>query len=202
LEVLMTERIPLIQLIVGTTRPGRFSDKPVAWLVDRLGGRDDFILEVVDLRDHPLPMYESAVPPARAMRAYPNPNVAKLGQTFDRADGFIIVTAEYNHGYPASLKNALDNVFPELNRKPVAFVGYGNVGGARAVEQLRQVAVEFEMAPLRWSVHILPELMVSAMQADPFSIELFAPLDQRLDVLINDLLWWTETLSAGRSSAE
>jgi NAD(P)H-dependent FMN reductase len=198
----MAERISLIQLIVGTTRPGRFADKPVAWLVDRLGGRDDFILEVVDLRDHPLPMYESAVPPARAMREYPNPNVARLGHTFDRADGFIIVTAEYNHGYPASLKNAMDHVFPELNRKPVTFVGYGNVGGARAVEQLRQVAVEFEMAPLRWAVHILPELMISAMKADPFSIELFAPLDQRLDVLMNDLLWWTGTLSAGRSSAE
>ena len=72
---------------------------------------------------------------------------------------------QYNHGYPASLKNALDYVFPELNRKPIAFVGYGNVGGARAIEQLRLVAVEFEMAPLRHAIHILPDLMSPAMKS-------------------------------------
>ena len=154
------------------------------------------------MRDHPLPLYEGAVPPARAGRDYPNSEVARLGQTLDRADGFIIVTAEYNHGYPASLKNALDDVFPELNRKPVTFVGYGNAGGARAIEQLRQVAVEFEMAPLRWAVHILPDLMIAARQAETFSPEMFASLDQRLDMLVGDLLWWTAALGAGRSGPQ
>jgi NAD(P)H-dependent FMN reductase len=185
-------------VIIGSTRPGRFADKPVAWLVDRLRQRDDLSVEVVDLRDHPLPFYESAVPPARGGRDYPNEDVARLGQTFDRADGFIIVTAEYNHGYPASLKNALDHVFPELNRKPVAFVGYGNVGAARAIEQLRLVAVEFEMAPLRWAVHILPEVMVPAMKAEECTPETFASLDQRLELLTTDLLWWSNTLRVGR----
>jgi len=189
---------PLIQIIVGTVRPGRFADKPVAWLVDRLTDRDDLELEIVDVRDHPLPFYESPVAPARALRDYPNEAVARLGQTLDRADGYIIITAEYNHGYPASLKNTLDHIFPELNRKPVAFVGYGNVGGARAIEQLRLVAVEFEMAPVRWAIHILADVMVPAMQSDPFTPELFNSLDQRLTVMIDDLLWWTKTLRAGR----
>jgi NAD(P)H-dependent FMN reductase len=160
--------MPLIQLIIGSTRPGRFADKPVAWLVDRLSRRDDFDLEILDLRDHPLAFYDHAVPPARAQRDYPSEDVARFGRAIDRADGFIIVTSEYNHGDPASLKNAMDHVFPEFNRKPVTFVGYGNVGGARAIEQMRLVCVEFEMAPLRHAVHILPELMIAARQADPF----------------------------------
>ena len=191
---------PLIQVIVGTTRAGRFSGKPAAWVADRLTPRDDLRFEVVDLRDHPLPMFDHPVPPARSPRDYPNDEVARLGQTLDRADGYIVVTGEYNHGYPASLKNALDHVFPELSRKPVTFVGYGNVGGARAIEQLRQVVIEFEMAPLRWAVHILPDLMRPAMQADPFSLEVFASLDGRLDTAVSDLVWWSTTLSAGRSS--
>lgn len=191
--------MPLIQVIVGSTRPGRFSDKPVAWLADRLGRRDDFDLEIVDLRDHPLPFYDRAVPPARSLRDYPDEDVARLGRTIERADGFVIVTSEYNHGYPASLKNAMDNVFPEFNRKPVTFVGYGNVGGARAIEQLRLVAVEFEMAPLRHAIHILPELMIAARNADPFSPEVFSSLDQRLDTVVADLLWWTAALGVARA---
>ena len=189
---------PLIQIIVGTTRPGRFSDKPVAWLVDRLGHRDDLALEIVDVRDHPLPLYESAVSPARAQRQYEDERVIRFGRIVDRADGYIIVAGEYNHGYPASLKNAMDYVFPEFNRKPVTFVGYGQVGGARAVEQLRLVAVEFEMAPLRHAIHIFPDLMIAARGADPFTPEIFASLDQRLEMVMADLLWWSRALGAAR----
>jgi NAD(P)H-dependent FMN reductase len=185
--------MPLIQVILGSTRPGRFSDKPVAWLADRLGRRDDFDLEIVDLRDHLLPFYDRAVPPARSLRDYPDEDVARLGRTIERADGFVIVTSEYNHGYPASLKNAMDHVFPEFNRKPVTFVGYGNVGGARAIEQLRLVA------PLRHAIHILPELMIAARNADPFSPEVFSSLDQRLDTVVADLLWWTAALGVARA---
>lgn len=191
---------PLIQIVIGTTRQGRFSDKPAAWLEDRLAQRDDLSFEVVDLREYPLPLFDQPIAPARSMRDYPNADVARLGKTFDRADGYIIITSEYNHGYPASLKNALDHFFPELNRKPVTFVGYGNVGGARAVEQLRLVAVEFEMAPLRHAIHILPDLMIAAMQADPFSVELFASLDQRLEMSLSDLVWWSLALRAARTS--
>jgi NAD(P)H-dependent FMN reductase len=192
---------PLIQVVVGTTRPGRFSEKAVAWLVDRLDGRHDFDLEVLDLRDHPLPMYESAISPARAQRKYDDERVVRLGEIIDRADGYVIVAGEYNHGYPAALKNAMDHVFPEFNRKPVTFVGYGQVGGARAVEQLRQVAVEFEMAPLRHAIHIFPDLLIAARQADPFSPEVFASLDPRLDLVMADLLWWTHALRTARAGA-
>ena len=79
-------------------------------------------------------------------------DVATLGNAIDRADGFVVLTGEYNHGYPAVLKNAMDWTFVEWRHKPITFVGWGNVGGARAIEQLRAVAVEFEMAPLRHAV--------------------------------------------------
>ena len=79
--------------------------------------------------------------------------------------GIVILTGEYNHGYPAVLKNALDSTFPEWRRKPVAFVGWGNTGGARAIEQLRLVAIEFEMAPLRHAVHVLPDILIAVRRA-------------------------------------
>jgi NAD(P)H-dependent FMN reductase len=189
-----------LQVIIGSTRPGRFADKPAAWIVDRLSTREDFELDVLDLRDHPLPLFDSSMSPARTLREYPNEAVAKLGQRFDSADGFIALTSEYNHGYPASLKNAMDYVFPEFNRKPMAFVGYGNVGGARAIEQLRLVSIEFEMAPLRHAVHILPDLMRPAMMAEEFTPAIFESLNDRLDTLSNHLVWWATTLKAARDA--
>lgn len=191
---------PRIQIIVGSTRPGRFADKPVAWLVDRLSDRADLEFDVVDLRDYPLPLFNSPMSPARTLRDYPNEEVAKLGRRFDSADGYIAVTSEYNHGYPASLKNAMDYVFPEFNKKPMTFVGYGNAGGARAIEQLRLVTVEFEMAPLRRAVHILPDLMRPAMTAETFTPAIFESLDERLDMMVDELLWWTDALKSARDA--
>jgi len=191
---------PRLQIIVASTRPTRFADKPLAWLLNRLSSRDDIEIDVLDMRDHPLALYNLAVSPARAHREYPREDIARLGRALDAADGYIVLTSEYNHGYPASLKNALDHVFVELNRKPVAFVGYGGVGAARAIEQLRLVCIEFEMAALRYAVHILPNVMLPALMAEEFDLEVFAPLDERLEMLIKDLLWWTNALKAARDA--
>lgn len=188
----------LIQIIISTTREGRFSEKVAAWVGDRLGGRTDFDIEFVDLRDHMLPFFDG-VSPARFGRDYPRDDVRRFGEAIDRADGYVMLTAEYNHGYPAVLKNAMDWTFVEWRRKPISFIGWGGVGGARAVQQLRLVAVEFEMAPLRHAVHILPTVMMAARQPDaPEPAVLFASLDQRLDVLADDLAWWAATLAASR----
>ncbi len=190
--------MPKIAVIMGSTRDGRFGDKPMAWVRQKLSARQDIDTEIIDLRDHPLPQFDQA-PPARTLRNYPTKEVAALGQRIDRSDGFIILTPEYNHGYSGDLKNAMDHTFVEWQRKPISFVGWGNVGGARAIEQLRSVSIEFEMAPLRHAVHILPDLMLPAMQADTFDPSLFPALDQRLDMLIDDLLWWTVALKAARN---
>ena len=93
-----------------------------------------------------------------------------------------------------------DWTFPEWQGKPIAFVGWGNVRGARAIEQLRLVAVEFEMAPLRHAVHILPDIMLAARQAaDVSDTTAFAPLEPRLKLLADDLTWWAAALAAARA---
>ena len=190
----------LIQVITGTTREGRFSERVANWVLESLRARQDIEVELVDLRDHPLAFFDGA-PPARAPREYPNEEVARFGRAVDRADGYIVLAAEYNHGYAAVLKNAMDWTFVEWQRKPVSFVGWGGVGGARAVEQLRQVAVEFEMAPLRYAVHILPDVFMAARQSeDPTDNTPFAPLEPRLKALIDDLTWWAAALHTARST--
>src|SRR5436190_11529184 len=123
----------LVDVITGTTREGRFSERVASWVVHRLSAREDFEVELIDLREHPLPFFDGAAP-ARTGREYPRDDVARLGRTLDRADAFVVLTAEYNHGYPAVLKNAMDWTFVEWRRKPITFVGWGGVGGSRAVE--------------------------------------------------------------------
>jgi len=188
-----------IEVIIGSTRAGRFSERVATWVVEYLSAHGSFDVEVVDLRDYPLPFFDGT-PPALTQRDYPNQDVGRLGRKLDEADGFVVLTAEYNHGYPAVLKNAMDHTFVEWRRKPITFVGWGNVGGARAIEQLRQVAVEFEMAPLRHAVHILPDVLRPARTAeDPFDTSVFAPLEPRLKLLASDLGWWTVALAEARS---
>jgi NAD(P)H-dependent FMN reductase len=187
-----------VQVITGTTRQGRFSELVTEWVVTRLRAHRGFDVEPVDLRDHPLPFFDAA-PPARTLRDYPRDDVAEFGRTLDRAEAFVVLTGEYNHGYPAVLKNAMDWTFPEWRRKPINFVGWGNVGGSRAIEQLRMVSVEFELAPLRHAVHVLPDIMIAARQAgDTADISLFAALEAKLELLADDLAWWTAALTAAR----
>ncbi|MGI3786080.1 MAG: NADPH-dependent FMN reductase [Janthinobacterium lividum] len=186
----------LIEVVLSTTREDRFSALVGEWVAASLGAYDGLEVEVVDLRDHPLPFFDGA-PPAKFPRQYPTREVARLGERLDRADAYVMLVAEYNHGYPAVLKNAIDWTFVEWRHKPVTFVGWGNVGGARAIEQLRLVAVELEMAPLRHAVSILPDVMVRSRQAsDPAAV--LAELAPKLDLLAADLIWWTKALGSAR----
>jgi NAD(P)H-dependent FMN reductase len=143
---------PRIGIILSTIREGRFGDKAAHWIFDRASTRSDLDFEIVDLRDYPLPLFEEAASPASVP---PKNEVAlRWGKKMAEFDGYLFVTAEYNHGVPGVLKNALDYAYPEFNKKPAAFVGYGGVGGARAVEQLRLICIELQMAPTRTAVHI------------------------------------------------
>jgi NAD(P)H-dependent FMN reductase len=189
-----------IQIILGSTRPNRFSEKPGAWVLDGLAARGDVRAELVDLRDHPLPLFDRELPPAYTLRDHPTPEAARFAAKIDEADGYVFITPEYNHGPSGVLKNALDHTFVEWHRKPVAFVGFGNVGGARAIEQLRQIVVELEMAPLRHAVHILPDVMVPAMGADADDRSVFASLQPKLDALADDLVWWARALADARAA--
>ena len=133
-----------IKVIVGSTRANRFSEKTAAWIVETARKRTSLDVELLDLRDYPLPFFEEAMPPGMAKDQYSNPIVVKWRDKIREADGFIICTPEYNHGYPAVLKNALDYTYFAWARKAVSFVSWGSAGGARGVEQLRLVAIELE----------------------------------------------------------
>ena len=190
----------LLQVITSTTREGRFSERVAPWVMDRLGQRDDFEVELLDLRDHPLPFFDGDAP-AKTGRDYADDAVVRFGRVVDRADGYVFLTAEYNHGYPAVLKNALDSTFVEWRRKPVSFVGWGNTGGARAIEQLRAVAVEFEMAPLRHAVHVLPDVMRAIFGSEhPGDLAHFSSLEPRRAMLADDLTWWMRALATARAA--
>jgi NAD(P)H-dependent FMN reductase len=191
-------RIPTITLIVASTRTRRFADLPLAWLREQLGARTDLSLDVLDLREHPLPFFDQVIPPARNQRAYASAAERAVGEALDAADGYLVLANEYNHGYSAALKNLFDTFFVEFEHKPIGFVGYGNVGGSRAIEQLRLVASELDMAPVRTSVHIFGHQM-RQLREDPASAdEVFAEIAPRVDALTDDLLWWANALAPAR----
>ncbi|BBY52636.1 FMN reductase [Mycolicibacterium arabiense] len=188
-----------IALIITSTRTERFADRPAAWVAERLR-REGLEVDVVDMRDHDLPSFDGPSP-MYAPRRYATPAIAEFGRHVDEADAYVVLASEYNHGYTGVFKNAADHLFAEWDRKPIAFVAWGNVGGARAVEQLRSVAVEFGMAPIRPAVHILPDVLVPAMTAPTYDAELFAALEPRLDALVEELTWWTNALGSGRAAS-
>lgn len=184
-----------IGVILGSTRTARFADRPAAWLLDLAKARSDTAFELVDLREYPLPFFDEAKSPLRE----PSKNDVALrwARKVAELDGFVFVTGEYNHGIPASLKNALDYLYAEWNRKPAAFVAYGGAGGARAVEQLRLVLVELQVAPLRFAVHIAgAEYLGMVLHGKTFTD--FPNLDQAANAMLDDLIWWGRTLRAGR----
>lgn len=192
-----------ILVILGSTRQGRYGDKPAHWIKTLLSEHAELEAELVDLRDWPLPFFDQARPPARVTDGnYGNELANRWAQKLAEADGFVITAAEYNHGYTAVLKNALDWVYHEWKRKPVAFVGYGGLGGARSVEQLRQVAIELEMAPLRQGVHIPKEVFLATMkETAPADRALFAPAEHSAKGLVNEMVWWARALRSARTEA-
>ena len=122
-----------ISVIIGSTRQGRFSEKPAQWILQQLRKRDAIEARLLDLRDFPMPFFDQPMPPAMPGRPpYEHDVVKKWTAQIAASDGFVFVTPEYNYGPSAVLKNAIDWVYPEWNRKAAAFVGYGSAMGARA----------------------------------------------------------------------
>ncbi len=144
-----------INVILGSTRDGRNGIKVANWFMNlaKATKDSDLSFELVDLSEWNIPFIESAMPPS--MGTYPAGITTDWAKKMEEADGYIIISPEYNHGYTAVLKNALDVIYKEWNYKPVTFVGYGAVsGGIRAIEQLRQVVIELRMIPLKEDVTI------------------------------------------------
>jgi NAD(P)H-dependent FMN reductase len=186
-----------LALIVGSTRPNRFADIPARWITEAAAERSDFTLEVLDLRDWPLPFFDQPSSPARASGEYSNPVVERWQHRLSEFDGFIATVAEYNHGPTAVLKNAFDTAYTEWNKKPIGFVGYGGVGGARAVEQLRTIAIELQMAPVMRAVHIGLEPSLGVMLHGK-ALDDYPYLAESRTAMFDQLVWWGSALNAAR----
>ncbi len=188
-----------IKVIIGSTREGRFGDKAGAWIAEELKKEVNVSVEILDLRDYEMPFFNEAVSPSYKTEPYKNEAVARFTTKIAEADAYVIVTPEYNRGTTAVLKNALDWVYQEWNNKPVAFVSYGTVGGARAVEQLRLNAIELQMSPIRESININGELYFPVLFGQGTPAELFAKYTEKAKSMITQLLWWTDALKNARS---
>lgn len=190
-----------ISVIVGSTRKGRFSEKPAYWMLEHLQRRDAVQSRLLDLRDFPMPFFDAAMSPAwPGHPPYEDEAVQRWTAAIGASDGFIFVTPEYNYGPSAVLKNAIDWVYPEWNRKAAGFVSYGSVGGARSVQQLREAAIELQLAPIRTSIHIPAATLIAHYQGGDVNKGL-ADLDGAAKAFLDDLLWWTEALKKARGVA-
>jgi NAD(P)H-dependent FMN reductase len=181
-----------IAIIIASTRQGRFGQTVARWFVGQAEQRDDLALDVIDLREVPL----------RPVQQTPfdcdDPAVHALSARIDAADGFVIITPEYNHGYPASIKLAIDSVYYPWQAKPVAFVSYGGIaGGLRAVEQLRQVFAELHAVTIRDTVsfHLAhTQFDEHGIPRDPDEV------NNATKTLLDRLAWWTRALRDARAS--
>lgn len=194
-----------IQIIIGSTRQKRFSEKAASFIYQEATKKKEINVELVDLRDFPLPFFDEPVSPARfdqTGHSYTNNAAKSWVNKIADADGYIFIAAEYNHGYTAVLKNALDYAFKEWNQKSAGFVGYGNAGGARAIEQLRQVVIELDMVPIRNAIHIPSQVYFAVREEKiPVNLDLFQPLREpvdRVELFLNDLIWTTTALKKAR----
>ena len=142
-----------IQVIVGSTRPGRSGRKIADWFLANADAPAGSTIELIDLADINLPLLDE---PISAMNnQYSKDHTKQWSDTVAKADGFVWVTPEYNHGTSAALKNAIDYLYKEWTYKPVAFVGYGGMGATRAIESLVVTASELSMFPLKSRYHVI-----------------------------------------------
>ena len=187
---------PKIAVIISSTRPTRFGDKPAKWIADHAAARGDIDVEIVDLADYNLPLFDA--PASDLWMPTPNEVAAKWQAKLNEFDGFIIVTAEYNRSITGALKNAIDWAYKPFIRKAVAFVGYGSVGGARAIEHLRNIMVELQAVPVRQAIHIGGSDFVPIMFGQKTWDDTKGGFDQFVPDVLDNLAWWTNATKAAR----
>jgi NAD(P)H-dependent FMN reductase len=190
---------PRIALIIGSTRPTRFADKPAQWMLEVAKKRADMEVELVDLRDFDLPFFAEAA--SNLWMPSKDPKAIAWQKKIGAFDGYIFVVAEYNRSIPASLKNAMDQAYKEWNRKPMGAIGYGGVGGARAVEHLRLIAVELQMVPVRNGVHIGGSdfFKVHPLGANGPISDIEQALLPSATAMLDDVVWWSNATMAAKS---
>jgi NAD(P)H-dependent FMN reductase len=186
---------PTIAIIIGSTRPGRQGANVARWVLENASARDDAAFEIIDLVEADLPPLDEAMPPAAGR--YTHRHTIAWARTIERFDGYIFVTPEYNHGYPGSLKNALDRVYAEWNNKSAGFVAYGVDGGVRAVEQLRQVVGTLKLADVTPQV----SLNMNRDFADFINFTPRAHQSTALTAMLDEVIDWAAALHPLRQRA-
>ncbi len=184
-----------IKVVLASVREGRLGEKPAAWILEKAKARKEFAVELVDLKDYSLPVFNEPQVPAMISGNYPNEAAKQWAAKIGEADGFIFVTPEYNHGYPSSLKNAIDYIYGEWVNKPVAFVSYGADGGVRAVEQLKQVVNS------NLQMHPVPAVVSMARPWDYLNEQGVLDtthFEKAGDTMLDQLAWLGEALKAAR----
>lgn len=177
-----------VGIIIGSTRPGRNGEAVAKWVYDIAKQRSDAEFEVVDIKDYNLPLLDEAVP--AGYQQYSQAHTKVWSEKIKSFDAFIFVTAEYNHAPTGALKNAIDYLAVEWNNKSVGFVGYGSLGGSRAVEQLRLIAGELQMADVR-------EQVALSLFTDFENFSVFKPASMhegKLNAVIDQVVAWGEAL--------
>lgn len=187
---------PKIAIIIGSTREGRFGDKPANWIYEVGKQRGDLDFEIVDLRDYPLPFFDEPASPAWV------PSRSEVAQKWqkklDGFDGFIFTAAEYNRSPTGVLKNALDYAYPSWTKKVAGFVGYGSAGGARSIEQLRLISVELQMVPVRTAVHIFWQVMEAVNGGK--NLNEFDFLQATAKDMLDQVAWYAKALKTARDA--
>ncbi len=192
---------PKIAIIVSSTRGTRFADLPTAWIKAQAEARGDMEVEVIDLRDYPMPFFAEIA--SNAWMPTQDAVAVKWQKKLAEFDGYIFVVAEYNRSVTAALKNALDQANVEWAKKPLGAVAYGSMGGSLALSHLRMIGVELQMVPVRSAVHIggsdffrvHPGFGGSGKMAD---IE--AGILGSAKAMLDDVAWWANATRAAKAN--
>jgi NAD(P)H-dependent FMN reductase len=183
-----------VGIIVGSTRPGRHADSVAKWVYEKSKGRTDAQFEVVDIKDFNLPLLDEPIPPSQGK--YSQPHTKAWAKKVASFDAYVFVTAEYNHAPSAALKNALDFVYGEWNNKAAGFVAYGaSSSGSRAVEHLRQIMGELQVADVRAQVLL-------SLYTDFENFTTFKPNpmhDANLAAMLDQVVAWGEAMKSMRT---
>jgi len=181
-----------LAIIIGSTRPGRKAEAVAHWVWEIAKQRGDAEFELVDIQEFNLPLLDEAMPPS--MGRYSQPHTKAWAAKIASFDGYVFVTPEYNHGPSGALKNAIDYLFREWNNKAAGFVGYGSAGGTRAVEQLRLVMGELQVADVR------AQVMLSLFtDFENFTTFKPAPMHQKsVNTMLDQVIAWSGALKVLR----
>ena len=185
-----------LAIIIGSTRPGRVGESVARWVYDIARQRTDAEVELVDVQTFNLPLLDEPLPPS--LGQYTKPHTMAWSAKIHSFDGFVFVTPEYNHGTSGALKNAIDFLYSEWNNKAAGFVGYGSAGGTRAVEQLRLIMAELQVATVRAQVAL-------SLFTDFENFKTFKPAamhEPYVQTLLDQVIAWSGAMQTVRASQQ